>query len=299
MKCLILLCYLALPVLSPAQVPERLEKCLPYRTFAQEIRQANAEKDNEEPPPKPIHIKSLTFNSDNPLPANSKQIASEVKANAKIQDGPDWPLELGELVRDAWQQRGYFKVQVDFSDVDILRDAAREQVVRLAVKVDPGKLYRLNDIKFSQSTIASPAELRSVFPIDNGDIFDTHKFGKGIDGLRYLYNEHGFINFAAVPSFQINESSSLITLILELDEGKQFRVGKFTILGLEASLAQTLIAESGLERGSIFNPRLLKQFFERNRSVVPSDANPDNDVERKANEQKATVDIIMDFRSCP
>jgi outer membrane protein assembly factor BamA len=300
---LVFLCCLAIPARCLAQLPARVENCLPYPTFAQEIRQMQEEQRAKTPPPRRLEIKRLVLNSRRPLPkATADRIADEVKSKMNGDDDredPDWADELAERVRDGWQHHGYYKIEVGEPVVQVLHETANTKTVVVSLHVYPGKLYRTGDIQFSRSTIAGSEQMRSLFPIHQGDIFDTHKLGEGVNGLRYLYGEQGFINFAAVPSFEIDDSHNLVSVNFDLEEGKPFRVGKFTILGLEQSLVQKLVAESGLRPGSIFNPRLLEQFFTNNKSVLPPDANFDNDVEYRTNEQEGTVDIIMDFRTCP
>jgi outer membrane protein assembly factor BamA len=299
---LVQLCFLVVPAFSFAQLPQRLENCLPYPTFAQEVRQMQEERRSKEPPPKRIKIQSLVIKAEPALPqAPAVQIAAEVKSKMDdSEDSPDnsWLDELGERVRDGMQHHGYFKAVVADPQMRVLREDLKTKTVTITLPVDTGALYRLSEIQFGRNTIASFEQMRPLFLIREGEVFDTLKLGEGIEALRYLYAERGFINFAAVPSFQVDESRSLITLVLDLDQGKQFHVGTFRILGLEPALAQELIAESGLAAGSIFNPRLLTKFFQSNRSVLPSDANADNDTEYKVNENDATVDIILDFRTC-
>jgi hypothetical protein len=43
---------------------------------------------------------------------------------------------------------------------------------------------------------------------------------------------------------------------------------------------------------------LLEQFFKENAALLPAGANPENQVARWIDEQKKTVALILDFRSC-
>lgn len=255
------------------------------------------------PPPRRLEIRSLVLNSHRPLPkATADRIADEVKSKMNGDDDredPGWPDELAERVRDGWQHHGYYKIEVGEPVVQVLRETARTKIVEVSLTVSPGKLYRTGDLQFSHSAIAGSEQMRSLFPIHQGDIFDTYKLREGINALRKLYGEQGFINFAAVPSLNIDDSQNLVSVTFNLEEDKPFRVGSIKLLGLEPALAQKLIAGSGLHPGSIFNPRLLEQFFATNKPVLPLDANLDNDVEYKTNQQEGTVDVIMDFRTCP
>lgn len=287
------LCVLLASCFSFSQLPQP-ENCPPV---AQEIHQTQEQPQASEQPPS-IRIKSLSFTSDQPLPAINKEVASEVEGKT-IDFSEGWPLELAAVVRDAWQHYGYYRVQVDDPDLDILQETQQEEVARVTVKIDPGKQYWTKDISFSNNLQFHSSQLRDLFPVPDGEIFDTRKMAEGMVALRKLYGERGFIDFAAVPSTQIDESRKRISLMLDLDEGKQFRVGKFEILGMDPVLAQGLIADSGLEPGSIFNARLLEVFFQRNKSLLPARTNAEDTTQRHIDEQAGTIDLTIDVRSCP
>ncbi len=222
-----------------------------------------------------------------------------MEVEGKTIDLAGWPLKLAAVVRDAWQHHGYYNVQVGDPDLDILQETEQEHLAQVTVKIDPGKQYRTKDISFSNNLQFHSLQLRDLVPVQDGEILDTHEIAEGIGALRKLYSERGFINFAAVPATQIDESRNRISLMLDLDEGKQFRVGKFEIRGMDPVLAQGLIADSGLAPGSIFNSRLLEAFFQRNKSLLPADASAEDATQRHIDEQAGTVDLIIDVRGCP
>jgi outer membrane protein assembly factor BamA len=198
-----------------------------------------------------------------------------------------------------WQQQGYFLAAVAKPTADELHDAPLERTVAITVDIHAGQAYRLNGIEIRNATQFAATELRPLFPIQQGDIFDTHKIQQGIENLRKAYGARGFINFVAVPATQIDETHALITLLVEVEEGKQFRIGKVEVLGLDPVLSEKLLRESGLEPGKIFDASLLDKFFERNKLILPSDAKPKENARRVLDESHGTVDITMDFRVCP
>jgi outer membrane protein assembly factor BamA len=102
-----------------------------------------------------------------------------------------------------------------------------------------------------------------------------------------------------VPAFQLDEKCSLISLIIDLDEGKQFRFGQIKILGLDPELSRTLLAESGMQPGKFFDFSIVDKFFLKNRQVLPSDANFAEDMQLAIDEQEGSVQVTFDFRGCP
>ena len=61
-----------------------------------------------------------------------------------------------------------------------------------------------------------------MFPIKDGETFDTHKISKGLENLRKAYGEIGYINFTSVPETDIDDEKKLLTLNIDVEEGKPF-----------------------------------------------------------------------------
>ena len=55
------------------------------------------------------------------------------------------------------------------------------------------------------------------------DIFRPAKIGQGLDQIRNAYVERGYPNFTMVPNIDIDDSHQVISVVVECDEGKQFR----------------------------------------------------------------------------
>lgn len=284
------------PVFGAAQLQQ--ENCLPVPTARAE-RPLQLRQDNRKPPSKTIKIENLMLKSDTPLPRTDSEVKAELDAGPPIKDGSDWPQHLEARVVDTFQHWGYFKASVEYPHVETLSGSDQQELVNVTVKVDPGRQYRTGEIKFVKGTQFDQEQLRGFFPLGLGDVLDTYQIAKGVQRLRAAYAEKGFINFAAVPNVAPDETYGTVSFTFDLDEGPQFRVGKFEILGLDPALAQGLIEGSGMKPGSIFNPKLVDGFFERNRALLPSDAKPENNTVRTLDEQRRIVNLRMDFRRCP
>jgi len=285
------------PMLSVGQLPERLENCLPIPTFAQEVREMQPEQ--SEPAPKVVQFKNVHLNSSKPLAVSDEQVLSELKTEPQIVDNRRWPQEAITIIEDALKSRGYFKAIVREPVVETVTESKQQKVVNMTVQVDPGLQYRLSAIRFARATQFDAKRLRAFFPVQQGEIFNTHRIGRGMEVLRRAYGEKGFVNFTAVPYLDFDDQNGTIALTWDLEEGKQFRVANFAVLGLEPALSSKLIEESGLRPGNIFNAKLLDDFFNRNKSVLPKDANTEEDVTRTLDERAGTINLTLDFRRCP
>jgi Surface antigen variable number repeat len=246
-------------------------------------------------------IETVTFEGDIHLPVpDQEQIAESLR---KRNDWSDAGLsELREFVsqyiRVAWQEHGYFKVKVRQLEADVLTSSPEQQVAAVTLYIEEGPLYRLSDITFKHVTVFPQEQVRALFPTQSGDVFNTDKVRIGLDALRSLYGTRGYINFTSVPDTQIDEVNRRISLVVDVDQGRQFRVSSTRVLGLNESLAHTLLEKWPMRQGDLYNNSLGGAFFKENSALLPPGANPEDQLARKIDLQQGTVALILDFRSC-
>ncbi len=295
------------PPVTSAQVPKRLQRCLPYPTFADEIEALNREmklKETESAQPeKVIVVDSVTFDGPISLAESEREkLVAELKQQ-EFDDDPKsaWIDEIAEVwVRGAWQDQGYFKV-VDTVKADVVSADATREHVALTVHVDEGLQYFLGRLEFRSTDPDEPlifpeAELRKRFALRDGDIFDADKVRQSLDSLLQLYGSEGYIDFSAEPTFDLNDADQRISLTLGLDQQKQFRIGKVEVQGLNSPTEAAL--RSKMKFGEVFHFDALKQFLEDNKSALPPDASLE-DVSLEKNVKTGIVDMKFNFLTCP
>ena len=168
-------------------------------------------------------IADLYFEGDLGLPAaDIEQIAIALKQLTYSGEPDEVVDEVLERARRAWQDHGYFKVQVHGARKMLTSSPANERVA-ITVQVEAGQQYRLEDIRFNNNKeVTNVKALRSLFPLKDGEIFERSAISKGLDNLRFAYGQLGHLNFTSIPNTQVNEEQQTISLIVDVDEGKKF-----------------------------------------------------------------------------
>jgi outer membrane protein insertion porin family len=213
--------------------------------------------------------------------------------------------EDAERVRYAYQDKGYFKVLVADPKTKI-RDVSgihwyfpfktyHGKVVDINVPVEEGDRYKIKEIVFTgNKAITNPLYLRRQFKIKDGDYFNRTAIGKGLDDLRKAYASLGYINFTSVPDTQIDEDKKLITLKVDIDEGKQYFVRRIEFQGNTTTRDKVIRRELALEEGQVYNGQLWELSLLRlNQLQYFEQLKPDQDSEVKQNNQDNTVDITL------
>ena len=74
----------------------------------------------------------------------------------------------------------------------------------MTIPVEEGKHYHLNNINFVGVKLFRTPEalMRPLFQMRQGDVFSTAKLRKGMENLRKLYGEFGYIDFVPEPDFE-------------------------------------------------------------------------------------------------
>ena len=212
--------------------------------------------------------------------------------------------EDAERVRDAYQQKGYFKALVQDPKTKI-RDSGGFHIpliqkgggkaVDITIPIEEGDRYRLGSITFKNNkAITNTAALRKVFMIKDGDIFNTDAIRKGLENLRKAYGELGYINFTSVPDTQIDDEKKLINLVIDVDEGKPFSVRRIEFQGNTTTRDKVIRRELALQEGQVYNSRLWEfSLLRLNQLGYFEPLKPEQDSEIKQNNQEGTVDITL------
>jgi outer membrane protein insertion porin family len=166
---------------------------------------------------KTVAVRSLTLIHAGELSSGMEEsITNEIKSRTYKSGNLN---AIAERLRFAFQRYGYFKVIVHDPSFTVVNNATDPEIVDISVKVDEGDIYRLKDISFSKDAVFSPPELRTLFPIADGEIMNPDKIRQGLDGLRHLYLAKGYVNFSAVPETRIHEPEHTIAVVIGLDPG--------------------------------------------------------------------------------
>jgi outer membrane protein insertion porin family len=170
-----------------------------------------------------------------------------------------------------YQEHGYFTAHVTEADVK-MRKVGGDGGFRIplihpnkigsradiTLTLEEGRKYHLNNITFTGVKFFRTPELlmTPLFQMSKGDIFSTAKLRKGLENMRKLYGDFGFIDFVAEPSFDPLQNSDLIDMSLAVDEGKQFFVRRIDFSGNTTTRDKVIRRELLIDEGQIFNNRM-------------------------------------------
>jgi outer membrane protein assembly factor BamA len=235
----------------------------------------------------PIHLSQSDIN----------QIIAHANRIGWHADNPEWVKGFAQIgLRGAWLDRGYFRVNVSAKASSLGGDPSEEHFL-VTAHIDEGLQYHLGDLRFVGDSGIPEAELRAVFPLRGGELFSVPLIREGIQALTKLYASHGYIDFTTVPETEVDDNLQRISLVLKLDQEKQFRVGKVEIIGVDPNLESDLRVI--VRPGEIFNQEAVYEFLRHHLPTFPSSLSSIDALEARRSIKTGIVDLTFDFRSCP
>jgi outer membrane protein insertion porin family len=215
-----------------------------------------------------------------------------------------------EMIRMMYSDRGYFTAKVLDEEVKIIPKGGRGWrlplikmnapgiAADLTIPVEEGKLYHLRDSNFmGVKFFKEPSMLMTLFGMQRGDVFSTDKLRKGLENLRKLYGQFGFIDFVPEPTFDIDYQKGEVDLTLTADEGKQFFVRRIDFSGNTTTRDKVIRREILIDEGDLFNAQLWDVSILRlNQLGYFEMLKKEDAADLKRNPQTDTIDITLKVR---
>ena len=213
-----------------------------------------------------------------------------------------------EMIRQFYMERGYFTTRATEHKVEIHDVGGGKfrvplfymnkpgKKAEIVVQVEESRRYKLGKIGFTGIKFfrAPEALTRNLFQMSEGDIFSTAKLRKGLEQMRKLYGEFGYIDMVPEPNIEPVPNTDTIDLTLNVDEGKQFFVRRIDFSGNTTTRDKVIRRELLIEEGDMFNTRLWEMSILRLNQLGYFEALKENEAAEIRKEGKtSTVDITL------
>lgn len=238
--------------------------------------------------PSPIQIRSLTLvSADLPQPDRERVLNS-------LEGRPYIPNEFEERARFSLLNLGYYNARVEAAELTFVRPGKGGASADVSLKVEPGAKYSFGVIQFNGATIFPLDQLRSLFPFAAGSLYNIASVGYGLERIKNLYQQKGFINFGAIPEATVDETRHVVDLLIDIDEGQPYTFGHLVFNGIEphAGAGQELTASWSSLQGKTYNPDLLNGWLSTN---WPGGREALNRVKAVPNDDPHEVNLFLQF----
>jgi len=220
-------------------------------------------------------------------------------------------LEVG--IRNLYQSAGYFKAiykEPVLTTIDVNREGLgplpiighqHGKATNITIAIEEGEQYRMGRLVIRSADPEKGLSLKreyleSIFPLHQGDLFDTSKIRKAIENYTKLYGVYGYIDFTAVPLPDVHDDTKIIDLTMDFDEQKQFFVRRIDFSGNTTTRDKVIRRELMLSEGDIFNNHAWELSLLRLNQLDYFDKIKPENAEIKRNTKQGTVDILLKLK---
>lgn len=168
--------------------------------------------------------------------------------------------KLTNQLEDLYISNGYYNIKVDSTiEIDSLNRVGVE------INITEGEITKISSMSIVGTEIFTEDKLLNLFDIGEADFwiinyftkkdrFNKNLFDSGINAMKSLYINSGYINFKIVnidTKFSPNNAS--VDIVINITEGSEYKLGDITFSGDMLSYSETdLISTLGLSSGDLF-----------------------------------------------
>ncbi len=166
-----------------------------------------------------------------------------------------------EAVEELYKEYGYKDVQTGEPVVEVIarKDGSEGEgrKLRVIVPIEEGSRWKLGEIRVEGNEVLPDELLVSVFERPKGGWLRADVIEKGLKQINDFYRNGGYI-LADIESEVVERENLVADLVLKIDEGDQFRVGRIEFEGNSRTRDRVLRRELRVQEGLVFNSASLR-----------------------------------------
>jgi outer membrane protein assembly factor BamA len=188
-------------------------------------------------------------------------------------------------------------VHTDDADTTVIFDVAEK-----TASTNPPASDTFGSISWSGNRALTNQELTNAFGLRAGDAVSRPKIDQSLEAVRKAYARRGYINAQITESSTREATPRRVNYQFMVTEGRQYRMGALTIMGLTPADTRSLKSKWTLAGDAVFDGSYLDQYTATViRPFVATltqrtGARSKFEVNSKPDTQKQTVDVIITFR---
>lgn len=177
--------------------------------------------------------------------------------------------EAQENLRDHYLNHGYVTASIGDPVItyeDGVSGLFRKKPIkwmRVSIPVNEGDRYRIGDVKFDGMKLFQPELVRPLFKVKEGEWYSEKRLQKGFERLRDAYGAQGYFQYTGFTKRTPDREKKSVDLTLEINEDKQYFVGKVNFVGNDSTRDKVIRREVYLTEGDVFSTELLKLSIRR------------------------------------
>ncbi|HEX2253461.1 MAG TPA: outer membrane protein assembly factor BamA [Thermoanaerobaculia bacterium] len=196
-----------------------------------------------------------------------------------------------EKIRDLYRNRGYKNVLLGDPELDVRERGTRRRML-LTIPIEEGERYRFGEITIEGNEVYSDQALLAVFRTDPGTWLKSKLIDEGLEAIRELYANTGYM-FARVEPELRESGDNVADILIRIDEGDQYRVGRIDFDGNTRTMDKVLRRELRVQEGYVMNVGALRSSVYKVNQLGYFNLDPEEPVTIDVDSEDQTVDLTF------
>jgi outer membrane protein insertion porin family len=153
--------------------------------------------------------------------------------------------------------------------------------------------YTIGNVNIVGSKQLSVNVIKSILGLVPGEAYDRIQLRNGFVNLNRIYASVGYLNLTAAPVENIDEQKKVVNLTINLDEDRQFFIGRITFIGNTTTNDDVIRRELLVKEDQVFNATAWDISLSRLNQLGYFEEINSADVSIKPSATEPTVDITV------
>ena len=235
-------------------------------------------------------IARVKFTNTGDLPSGMLQTAIYGVAVGIGYTEPQLRLLLDSSIRPLYEARGMIRVSFPKVETTPAKDV---EGIEVTVQVEPGPVYKLGRVSFTDLDDLTPKELTKLTNLKVDKIVNFDEVKTGQEKIAQALRRSGYMLAKSEVNRTVNETAKSVDLQFEIIPGPRFFFHQLTIVGLDIESEPVVRKLWGLVPGKPFNVDYPNHFLERVKDMGIFENLTASRSESKVNPKDNTVDVTL------
>lgn len=199
-----------------------------------------------------------------------------------------------EKVGDVYRERGYKNVVLGDPELDIrpVKGENSKRKLFITVPIQEGSRWKWGETRIEGNETYSDEVLIRQFDKPPGGWLRSNVIDEGVEGVGKIYANTGYV-FANVSVETVERDDYVADVVVHVDEGEQYRVGRIEFEGNRRTRDKVLRRELGIQEGYVLNQGALRNSLLRIRQLEFFKIDEDDPVAFDFDEKEKLVDLVL------
>ncbi|MFP5285090.1 MAG: outer membrane protein assembly factor BamA, partial [Thermoanaerobaculia bacterium] len=222
----------------------------------------------------------------------TRMMKKDVYNPAKLQEDLD-------KVRDVYRAAGYKNAVIGEPKIEVRAlkpgaASAKDQKRRMfiTVPIEEGDRWKLGEVSIEGNEIYSDQALLRVFKSRPNSWLRAKMIDEGVKAIQDTYHNTGYI-YANVEPELVEKDGKVADLVVHVQEGEQFKVGRIEFEGNERTMDKVLRRELRLYEGGVVNVGAVRNSVLKIKQLGYFDLNEEDPVAIEPDVERKVVDLVF------